>query len=667
MQMSYQLFPPVRNVIYYEGSCALGALRKPICAGAERHFFDALPPHMAPQAQNVSEGYFYRIGEIGGCPPPDHPQGYILRIQENGIYIAASDQAGLRYGVDTLCQIISQSAGEAALLRIEDYPVLLNRGLMLDVSRGKVYTREYLLHLAELLGKLRYNVMQLYIEHTFDFSSHPEICAGSDPITAEDIRALQSRCQELGIELQANLQCLGHCRRILTRKEHMELSESAMLWSLCTTSEGAIRLIDELFSDYLPLFDSGWVNICFDEPYDIGKGKSARLGKPGPALYVEFLKKVHALAKKYGKRIMLFGDVFLRHPELFADMPEDVRYLDWCYDPKPHYGTPAVFDGHGVDYWVCPGSGNWNTLFPRLDGCLTNVDRLLLEGAQANAGGMLFTDWNDHGGYAQPAAGYFAYGYAVAAAWTGASQKFDQVGRCMDSILKLPHYSQVVRIFAEIYQLPPIWSKNRSECVMALFDEPIFGKAIRGPEPPPDLKAYDLALPDGVQPVFERHSQHPLRPFFSIPKETCAAIAELAAQAQALALQMPEGVVRDQFCYQAEAFVLMTDKLKLSREIIGVFAAGGLSVSRLAGLEDEVRVMIQRYVHLQLHFIKNWMSVAKTSEIDISLTYFAHIIERLDYLRDWLSRQRELLVRGESASTDFAGYETAGYETLPTY
>ena len=45
----------------------------------------------------------------------------------------------------------------------------------------------------------------------------------------------------------------------------------------------------------------------------------------------------------------------------------------------------------------------------------------------------------------------------------------------------------------------------------------------------------------------------------------------------------------------------------------------------------------------------------------------AHILERLDYLRDWLSLQREALEAGKELSYDFSDYQTAGYGTLPTY
>lgn len=77
--------------------------------------------------------------------------------------------------------------------------------------------------------------------------------------------------------------------------------------------------------------------------------------------------------------------------------------------------------------------------------------------------------------------------------------------------------------------------------------------------------------------------------------------------------------------------------------------------------------MIRRYVHLQMNFIRLWIQIAKLSEIDITMTYFAHIIERLDYLRDWMSLKREVLSAGHAITEDFSDYETLGYGSLPTY
>lgn len=667
--MDYKLYPPVKEIEDRPGVCVLGVLEGAACSAAvDEAFFGGLPAAMRPQRIAREEGYGYRLGKPGSYTCVEKAQGYTICIAEDGIAVQAADLAGLRYGLDTLAQLVAQAQdGSLACLQIRDYPTMENRGLMLDVSRGKVYTRAYLLGLVELLGRMRYNILQLYVEHTFDFKTHPDICRNSDPLTAEDILAVQAHCKRHGIELQANLQSLGHCNRILTRPAYQHLAESEMYWSLCTTSEDSIRLLEELYSEYLPLFENKWLNVCMDEPYDIGRGQSASSGKSGKELYSAYLLKIHDLAARFGKRVMAFGDFFCRHPELIEQMPEDMVYLDWCYDPKPVYGTPALFKQNKMPFWVCPGSGNWNTLFPRLEGGITNIVNLTMEGIGAGALGMLFTDWNDHGAYAQPGPGYYLYAYAAAVSWGGCDPGKDYVDGCADWALSIPGYSHIIRRLAEIYRLPPIWSKNRSECVMALFDEPIFGNALRGPEPPAALKAYDLALPEGIEPVFERHSQHPLRPYFRIPEETCRTIQQIVAEVSPLVAALEKSPIQRQLSFILDAFLLATDKLALSRKIISAFANHEIDVPTLIGFEDELRLMVRRYVHLQLAYVNVWTEVANMSELDISMTYFAHIIERLDYLRNWLSLNREKLGCGQPADVLFATYETAGYGTLPTY
>ena len=667
--MNYRFFPPVKQLdLKKDLYCRLDTIGPACCSkNVAMKFLAHLPERFHPELDNEMGGFRYLIGTAPQEIEKTEEQGYVILIGEEGILIQADDEAGFRYGVETLGQVLAQAEnGKLRCMEIHDSPTLKKRGLMLDVSRGKVYTLAYLLEIVDVLSLLRFNVFQLYVEHTFQFLSHPEISKGSDPLTAKDIAVLQEHCKQNGIELQANLQSLGHMNRILTRTEHMELAESEMFWSLDTTSEKSYELLDDLYKEYLPLFDSPWLNICSDEPYDLGKGKSASVGKEEGELYLDHLLKLHALAAKYGKRIMLFGDVVKEHPRFAERMPADIVYVDWIYDPKQSYGTPVQFRKAGIPYWVSPGTGNWNTLFPRLDGSITNIVNLTLEGIQEQAEGMLLTDWNDHGGYTQPGPSYYSYAYAAAVSWFGKDPGNEAIDKWVDQVLDLPGYSSVIHQFASIYQIPPFWSKNRSECVMALFDEPIFGNAIRGLEPPMTLKAYDLNLPEGVQTVLERHSQHPMRPYFSIPEATDIVVRKLLEGVNSDIQKLGVGKIRNQFQYTVDAFSLMLDKLKLGRKIIALMRDRELTIPDFIQLEDEVRVMIHRYVQLQLDYINRWFEVARQSEISISLTYFAHIISRLDYLRDWLSIQRERIYT-DGVDWELKTYETAGYTTLPTY
>ncbi len=142
-------------------------------------------------------------------------EAYTLRIGEDGVVIAASGEAGLFYGVQTLIQIARLTGRIWPGLEIEDRPVLPVRGLMLDVSRGRVPRLETLIELVRTLAHYKYNHLQLYTEHTFRFPSHPEIGVDAGSLTPDDVLALDAVCREYHVELVPNLQSVGHFQAML--------------------------------------------------------------------------------------------------------------------------------------------------------------------------------------------------------------------------------------------------------------------------------------------------------------------------------------------------------------------------------------------------------------------------------------------------------------------
>ncbi|HEX2949886.1 MAG TPA: beta-N-acetylhexosaminidase, partial [Armatimonadota bacterium] len=126
--------------------------------------------------------------------PSLHQQGYHLRVTTDAILLIGADAAGLFYAVETLLQLLDQAGNAVPAIEITDYPALPNRGVMLDISRGKVPTVDTLLHIVDLLASWKINQFQLYIEHTFAWPSHPKIGKGYDPLTPGDIITIDKAC-----------------------------------------------------------------------------------------------------------------------------------------------------------------------------------------------------------------------------------------------------------------------------------------------------------------------------------------------------------------------------------------------------------------------------------------------------------------------------------------
>lgn len=168
-----------------------------------------------------------RLDRDGAFPGADARllgrEGYLRSIQPERVVLAAPTETGLFYAVQTLRQLLRLCGRRLPSLTIRDWPVLSHRGVMLDVSRGKVPTSQTLLHLVEQLAAYKYNHFQLNIEHTFLFPSHPSIGAGADLLTADDLLALDAHCRAHHIELVPNFQSFGHQRRLLSLPQYAHL------------------------------------------------------------------------------------------------------------------------------------------------------------------------------------------------------------------------------------------------------------------------------------------------------------------------------------------------------------------------------------------------------------------------------------------------------------
>lgn len=360
---------------------------------------------------------------------PEDDEAYGLRVSERGIEIAGRSERAIFHALQTLRQLARQFGRTLPQLEIIDWPAFRHRGYMLDVSRGKVPRLETLFELVDTLALVKYNQLQLYIEHTFAFERHPEISEGHSPLTAEDIRALDDYCRRRHIELVPNLQSFGHATHILKHERYRHLAESDFRggWTLSPAEPGTYELLADFYEEFLPNFsNSDLFNVNCDEPWDLGEGKSAAIAKRDGKgkLYLSHLLRVRELAARHGRRTMLWGDVVQTYPELARELPDDVILLNWEYDAadeKSYRKRIEPARASGREHWVCPGTSAWNSLFFRK----ANAERNLLDfaraGVDAGAAGYLVTDWGDNGHFNSLAASLWPLAFGAQCAWSAKS------------------------------------------------------------------------------------------------------------------------------------------------------------------------------------------------------------------------------------------------------
>ena len=337
---------------------------------------------------------------------------YKLNIKDKYIEIIGSESSGIYYGIQTLIQILKQDGIRLRGINIEDSPYFKNRGYFADITRGKVPSLESLKKLADKLSFYKVNQMQLYIEHTFAFKDMSEVWRDKDPITAEEILILDEYCKKRHIELIPSLATFGHLYEVLRTKSYEDLcelensreSEYSYIdrmahHTLDVSNNKSLELVYNMLKEFIPLFSSNKFNICCDETFDLGKGKSKDIAEEigSGKLYVDFLNKVISFVKKYNKTVLFWGDVILNHKELLKDIPEDTICLNWDYWCKATENNTRTIWESNRKQWVCPGTGGWSHLMNLIENSFENINRMVSYGVKYGAGGILNTDWGDYG------------------------------------------------------------------------------------------------------------------------------------------------------------------------------------------------------------------------------------------------------------------------------
>jgi hypothetical protein len=389
---------------------------------------------------------------------PGHPEGYALTITPEGIEVSFREAAGLRAAAATLRQLLRQYGRHLPCLKIRDWPDFPRRGVMLDVSRGRVPKLETLLELAERLADFKINELQLYTEHTFAYRQHKSVWQSWGALTGKEIRRLDTHCRQLGIDLVPNQNSFGHLRYFLEQPELNKLGEVSRPYedasgefvrrptTLAPNHSGTLPFLRGLYDELLPNFSSRFFNVGCDETWDLGRGQSKQLctSKGQGRVYLDFLKKIHREVSRRGRTMMFWGDIILKYPRLIPELAKIGRAdllvgrdaqqrvltnklvaLNWGYEANHPFAKEAPrFARSGIPFYVCPGTSTWQTLVGRHDNALANLRAAAGAGRKYGAVGYLITDWGD-GGHPQPlAVSWPMYLAGASLAWN--SRDFDE-------------------------------------------------------------------------------------------------------------------------------------------------------------------------------------------------------------------------------------------------
>lgn len=366
------------------------------------------------------------------------PQGYKITVNPSSVKILGGGDAGCFYGIQTLLQMLDINGNCLPSVTIEDAPDMQYRGFYYDATRGRVPSVEGAKKMVERLSKYKINALQFYVEHTFDFKEFKN--TEDDCFAVQDILDIDNFCYENFINFEPSLSTFGHLYELLKKDEYKHLCElenyedKSHFWrermmhhTIDADNPESIDLVCSLIDQYLPLFRSEYFNICCDETFDLCKGRNA--GKNSAELYISFVSKIIEHIKAAGKKVMMWGDIALKHPELLDKIPKDTILLNWDYRAAPDINNIEKIKNSGYSQIVCPGTDSWYTLIEKTDISVPNILKMARGGYENGALGLLNTNWGDYGHTCHPECSLYGTVLGACVSWnieTSVDEEFEK-------------------------------------------------------------------------------------------------------------------------------------------------------------------------------------------------------------------------------------------------
>ncbi len=372
-------------------------------------------------------------------------EGYELWVEENAIRIKGDGPAGAFYAIQTLRQLLQHD--EVPRLYIKDCPDFPYRGFYHDVTRGKVPTLQSVKELIDQMAYYKLNSLQLYVEHTFPFEETKDLIEKTGYLTEEEIHEIDAYCQERFIEFIPSLSTFGHLFELLNQEKYAHLrvmkdyEASPNRWAdrmghhtIDPLEPQSIEVIKSLIDQYYPHFKSDIFNICCDETFDLTRRYEESEHDPSK-LYVEFVKKIIAHLKSKNKKVMMWADILLKHPETITEIPDDIYFLNWFYRLDPPEDTIIRFKELGRKQIVCPGTTIWNRFCEGISVEEENISLMAEYGHKHGALGVLTTNWGDYGHTCSLELSLYGLVLGAEKSWTVATKVGEEFSKKVDFLL----------------------------------------------------------------------------------------------------------------------------------------------------------------------------------------------------------------------------------------
>ena len=233
-------------------------------------------------------------------------------------------------------------------------------GIMVDCSRNAVMTPDSVKKLIDILSRMGYNQLQLYMEETYEVDGEPYFGYFRGRYTQAELKELDDYAFKNGVELVPCIQTLAHMNAAVRWPKYARITDVGDI--LLVGDERTYELIDHMFASLRKCFRSNRIHIGMDEAAMLGRGRYMDLhGKQDTSeILLAHLGRVCELAGKYAFKPMMWSDMFYRiasggeyysHKAKFdtsvsAKIPDNLSLVYWDYYHTTKESYVRMIRGH---------------------------------------------------------------------------------------------------------------------------------------------------------------------------------------------------------------------------------------------------------------------------------------------------------------------------------
>ena len=359
-----------------------------------------------PQQVEIADGYF-----IGHKPywekaskikvdtlsvERNAEQAYQIIVEKKRITVKYTTADGWNNAYYTMQQL-EALYDTLPCMTITDWPAFRWRLWMDDISRGPVVHYNYSFKQQYALMRLKMNAYTYYTEHTLYQSEYPDLAPAY---------ANAERNPSLGAHRFTNLQLFAHAEKTLRIPFYHNIMDSKANFNPDVAE--TYTFLRKRIAEAIRQVPSNYFIINCDETEQLGTGRARSLvdKKGADQVYVDFINKCYSIvndeyrAKGHkGKvNIAMWGDIVAKNPEMMRQLPDDMIYIMWAYEPLDSFKQLIKpFKEQGNPFWVAASTGHSATMTSTPQRYIKNIANLFRDGYRDGAEGAMLTCWDDNG------------------------------------------------------------------------------------------------------------------------------------------------------------------------------------------------------------------------------------------------------------------------------